>query len=648
MKRKPVLIDDILKYKFMSDVQISSDGKNVSFIVKQASADQGCYISDIYIINLINYKINRLTNSGKIIQYFWVNRGQEILYIERNENDKKGNSLYKATISNKAINKICLIPRKVLSVRNIDDSTLLYTAWVNLNNDTDSVEKDYHVLDEIPFWKNGKGFRNKCRVHLFLYNIKNKEEQELVKGYNDVTSYDYMNNQVIYSSKKYKNKENQKHELWILDLSSKISTCVSYYDYLIEIVHFLNNETVVILGTDMKKYGIRQSREVLSFNLKTKHFKNITPGWDRMIGNFVNSDCRLGLGPISRVKDNHLYLLITEGYSCYLDSINKSGKIKRVISANGSVDSFDVLYDKVVFISLREDKLQEVYLLKDNKEYQLTYLNKEIMSNREISIPKHFTFRSKNGEKIDSWIIKPFDFIDNRKYPAILMIHGGPKTVYGSIFFHELQVLTAQGYTVFYCNPHGSAGKGDAFADIHEKYGEIDYEDIMSLVDHTTEKFPFIDKNRLGVMGGSYGGFMTNWIIAHSNIFNAACSQRGISNWISKFCSTETGYFINADRGTPWEEDKGKKLWWHSPLCHADKVKTPLLLVHSEEDYNVTFFESIQMFTALRYHGVESKLVLFSGENHNLSRAGKPRNRISRLLEILSWFKKYLESQKKQ
>lgn len=409
-----------------------------------------------------------------------------------------------------------------------------------------------------------------------------------------------------------------------------------------ERLHFLNDKTIVTLGTNMKKYGIRQSREVLTFNIETTQFKNLTPGWDRMVGNFVNTDCRHKVGPITRVQDSHLYILTTEGYSCYLEQVNERGKIIRLISTVGSVDSFDVRHNKIVFVALRDNKLQEVYLLKNGKERQLTHLNREIVSNRKISIPKHFTFTVKDENNIDSWIMKPFGYEHNKKYPAILMIHGGPKTVYGSVFFHELQVLTGQGYIVFYCNPHGSAGKGDAFADIHDTYAKIDYRDIMALVDYVIENYSFIDKDRIGVMGGSYGGFLTNWIITHSNFFKVACSQRGIANWISKFCSTDTGYFMNADRGTPWEEDKGEKLWWHSPIRYSNKVKTPLLLIHSEEDYNVTFLESIQMFTALRYHGVESKLVLFSGENHNLSRTGKPRNRILRLKEILSWFNKYL------
>ena len=145
--------------------------------------------------------------------------------------------------------------------------------------------------------------------------------------------------------------------------------------------------------------------------------------------------------------------------------------------------------------------------------------------------------------------------------------------------------------------------------------------------------------------GGSYGGFMTNWVIGHTDRFRAAVSERSISNWVQKFCSTDIGYFFNHDQigATPWS-DGGEKLWWHSPLRYADRAKTPTLFIHSEQDYRCTLAEGIQMFTALRYHGVETRLVMFREENHELSRSGKPKHRIRRLEEIVAWYERHLKA----
>lgn len=165
----------------------------------------------------------------------------------------------------------------------------------------------------------------------------------------------------------------------------------------------------------------------------------------------------------------------------------------------------------------------------------------------------------------------------------------------------------------------------------------------MKFTDEAVLKYDFIDGDSLGVTGGSYGGFMTNWIIGHTDRFKAAASQRSISNWISKFCTTDIGYYFAGDQnlGNPW--DNTEKLWEHSPLKYADKVKTPTLFINSNEDYKCWMAEGLQMFTALKYHDVEARLCLFKGENHELSRSGKPKHRLRRLNEITKWFDSYLK-----
>ena len=248
---------------------------------------------------------------------------------------------------------------------------------------------------------------------------------------------------------------------------------------------------------------------------------------------------------------------------------------------------------------------------------------------------------------MDGWVIKPADFDEKKKYPGILEIHGGPRAAYGDIYYHEMQVLSAQGYFVFFTNPRGSEGYGEAFADIRGKYGTVDYEDLMYFTDLILEKYPNIDKDHLGACGGSYGGFMCNWIEGHTDRFKAICSQRSISNWVADFGASEIGVTFDANemQATPWRDTK--KMWDASPLKYADQAKTPILFIHSLQDYNCPIDQGVEMFTAMKYFHVPSRMVLFEGENHSLSRSGKPQHRVRRLQEIVRWFDIYLKGKKK-
>ena len=205
-----------------------------------------------------------------------------------------------------------------------------------------------------------------------------------------------------------------------------------------------------------------------------------------------------------------------------------------------------------------------------------------------------------------------------------------------------MQVWASEGYFVMFTNIRGSDGRGDAFADIRGKYGEDDFVNLMDFVDEVLKQYPAIDETRLCETGGSYGGFMTNWIIGHTDRFCACASQRSISNWLSFTYLSDIGFYFGTDQnGTDDMIKDYQKLWEHSPLKYADNVKTPTLFIHSDQDYRCPMPEGMQMMQALAERGVDTRLVLFHGENHELSRSGKPSHRIRRLSEITGWFRKY-------
>ncbi len=273
---------------------------------------------------------------------------------------------------------------------------------------------------------------------------------------------------------------------------------------------------------------------------------------------------------------------------------------------------------------------------------QVTNVNRQLLDEVEVVAPEAVSYESTDGYTVHGWFMKPSGYQEGEKAPMILNIHGGPHAMYANTFFHEMQLLASQGYAVLYTNPRGSHGYGQTFVNaVRGDYGGGDYRDLMAAVDGALEQFDFIDRDRLGVTGGSYGGFMTNWITGHTDRFKAAVTQRCISNWISFYGVSDIGYYfsewqIQADLGDI------DTLWKHSPLAYADQIKTPLLILHSENDYRCPIEQAEQLYIALKRKEKKTRLVRFPESDHNLSRTGKPELRLERLNHLTGWMNEYI------
>ncbi|MEW4370841.1 S9 family peptidase [Paenibacillus kandeliae] len=278
-------------------------------------------------------------------------------------------------------------------------------------------------------------------------------------------------------------------------------------------------------------------------------------------------------------------------------------------------------------------------------EMPLTHANDELLDSLLLSTPQELQVTSVDGHPLQAWLMPPVgvDYDADHKVPTVLEIHGGPHMMYGFTFVLEFQLLCSQGYAVLFTNPRGSHGYGQKFVNAcRGDYGGSDYRDLMTVTDYVLEHIDWIDPQRLGVTGGSYGGFMTNWIVGQTDRFKAAVTQRSISNWISFYGVSDIGFYFTEDQigGNPW--DKLEQLWKHSPLAYAGNVKTPILILHGEKDLRCPIEQAEQWFTALKRLGVTTRLVRFPEANHELSRSGHPQLRIQRLEQITGWFEQYL------
>ena len=654
---KKVLMEDIGEFKFLSEISYSPNGERAAFVMSRADIAENCYKSTIWLLE--NDKCRKLTSAEKESSFLWLDDQNIIFPGDRKKVCKPNETLYnKINIFGGEAEEFMIVPAKVSKIKPIsEDKFLICSSFDHYAIDISNLEgverekalaqieenKDYEVFDELPFWSNGRGVVNKKRTRLYLFDKNSREMKLLSPDFMNVGSFDYdkKSNKVVYCGNDYQWIDERNSDIYIRNLQNDEQVKVKIDGKLAVNSVFWLDDKVVFAGSDHAIYGTAQNPSQFIADPISGDFYKFAD-LDCSMGSTVGTDCSYGGGKSGKIANNAWYFSSTRGFNTAVVKLTTDGN-EEIVSpdVNGSIDCWDYHNGKFICVAMREGGLQEIYSFDENSktERKLTSFNDDYLNSHSVSKQKRFNFVDSDGVEIDGWVIEPVDYDPNKVYPAILDVHGGPKTVYGEVFFHEMQLWANRGFFVFFCNPRGGDGKGNAFADIRGKnYGVLDYNDLMEFTDKVIEAYPQIDKSKLYMTGGSYGGFMANWIIGHTNRFAAVASQRSISNFISKCLTTDIGYYHNlsAVQSDPWTSFD--EMWNRSPLKYADKCKTPTLFIQSDEDYRCWECDAIQMFTALRMHGCPARLCLFHGENHNLSRNGKPKHRIRRLKEITDWF----------
>jgi len=647
--KRPVELTDLLRYRFLSAPEFSPEGNAICFFVHQADYDNNGYLSNLWLYDLVSDSLRQLTTSGREKNFAWMPDGRSVLFTSgRNDAKKTETALYVIDVSGGEASHLRTVPRVLSSLSPLPDGSML-ALGVDEPAFDNPYDADMMLFDQVPFCSNGKGFTGRKRKRLYLYAPDGTEKQltpDLLDAENYTLSED--GKTALAWGPLFKDVRGQYSALLEIEISDgTVREVLPGTGFSCKWAGWLNGG-VLVTGSDYAAFGINEN---VKFHLvgdgKTLC---ITPGLDRGLRNSVGSDCRYGSTDLNlafSAEGGRAWFVSTDNFRSHLHTVDSTGKIEQFTSELFSVDDWRINGGRAAVVGMKGLQLQELYLADGRGERQLTHFNDWVAEECLLSVPEHVTVDNGTGEPLDGWYMKPVNFGEGKRYPAILNIHGGPKFAYGDVFFHEMQYWTSKGYAVFFCNPRGSDGKGNGFDDIRGKYGTVDYDDLMTFTDWIAKNVPFVDKDRLAVTGGSYGGYMTNWIIGHTDRFKAAASQRSISNWISKMGISDIGYYFVPDQqgADIWSDPD--KLWLHSPLKYADRAKTPTLFIHSEEDHRCELTQGLQMFTALKLHGVETEICVFRGENHELSRSGRPRPRLTRLRKMTEWFDRFLTAGEK-
>ena len=319
-------------------------------------------------------------------------------------------------------------------------------------------------------------------------------------------------------------------------------------------------------------------------------------------------------------------------------------KIRGVLTGERAVRNVSSKSGKLAYLVNDFKSLDEVYVSSadGSGERKLTRHNQALWKDLELSPVERMPYKSTDGTPIDGFLVKPIGWQEGQKYPLILSVHGGPAGQYGVDWYHEFQVYAGKGYGVFFTNPRGSTGYGEEFArGIKNNWGKMDYTDVMTGLDEALKRNSWIDAGRLGVTGGSYGGFMTNWVVGHTDRFKAAVTLRSVVNFISDD-GTRDGAYGHEEDFKGFLFDYFDQYWEASPLKYAANVKTPTLILHSDNDFRVPLEQGEQWYRALKHYGVTTELVIFPRENHNLTRTGEPKHIAESMNWQLYWFDKYI------
>jgi len=645
---KKIEIKSLYELSFLSGVQYSPDGKNVMFAKAYADEDSNGYKSDIYLYNK-ETGIKKMTGSGDVRSAQWFE--DKLLFSSRREKAKEGTtSILALDIGGGEAYNFLTVPERGARIIKIADDFILAAVSRKIDEKGEKVTEkkdplgEYTVITELPFWFNGRGVVDKTRSAIVLLDKEGNVTKQLTSdafSAGQVVISDN-NRYIAYTGQEYLDMTDRESGLFVYDVKEdKTYTIVENGKMGVGGLMFFDDDTLFYEGTTFEWPG--RSPNYFVLNLNTKASKTL-PFADAPIGSSVGTDASYGAGASMRLYNGKMYMLKTDWSHTALMEMDKDGNIKKLFDANGSISCFDINENGVYMIAMLDMKPGELYHLDINtgELTQITSYNEEFVKEHFISKPEYFTFTSDEGVELEGFVIKPYGYEEGKKYPAVFEIHGGPKVAFGAVFHHEMQCLASKGYFVFYTNPRGSDGRGEDFANITEKLGYDDYRDLMAVFDEVLKRYPDICEKRVGIAGGSYGGFMCNWMVGHTDRFAAAASQRSISNYLTKALTTDIGFNHNMSQlGTnPWKDFD--TFWEHSPLKHAPNAVTPTLFIQSDEDYRCWMSDAIQMYTALKLNNVDTKVALFKGENHELSRSGKPKNRESRLMEIISWFDKYM------
>ncbi len=644
-KKSGMRPEDVYELTSVSDPRVSPDGLTCAFVLTTIDRDESKYASSIWLVATDGSGEPRRFTYGdrRDASPRWSPDGTRLAFVSNRETEKAA-QIYVICLDGGEATKLTDLKESAEDIAwSPDGSHIAFTSRVRAaayDEEEDRKRAPRHFTT-LKYKLESVGWIADRPKHLFVVPADNSAEpKQLTDGGHQHNSPNWSPDglHIAFTAARHKNWDiDVVNDIYVIAAKGGRPKKITRTQDGCSLPSFSADGTRIAYNCTPGRDGTRHTH-VGVVHLETRDTKLLSTSLDRNCLPFM---------PIWISPKQILFAVEDHGNNA-LYTVPASGARKSTAALEGKVlrlAGHDIAGGVGVHVQTTPTALPELYC----GDKQLTNFGKGFRKQRELVKPQRFTARSADGTVVEAWIMKPAGWRPGKKYPVLLNIHGGPFTQYGNTFFDEFQVQCGAGYVVVYCNPRGSSGYSqDWGAAINgpklggSGWGTVDYEDVIAVIDTALKKFEFCDRKRVGVMGGSYGGYMTSWIVGHTDRFKAACSERAVNFWPSMHGSSDFGWPFAAQFGTSVIDDYDG--WTKmSPLAYAENITTPLLIMHSENDLRCPIEQAEQLFTILRLLEHDVEFVRFPAESHELTRSGSPVHRVQRFEILLDWFARKLK-----
>jgi dipeptidyl aminopeptidase/acylaminoacyl peptidase len=665
MPKHPITIDDLAQIKLAGDPQLSPDGTTVAYTVKLTNVEKNKYFTHLWLQPIADDTPRQFT-FGEVSDTAprWSPDNQSIAFI-RNKDRKSqvwllsvdgGEPRALSEMPDGGISDLHWSPNGKQLAFAFRPAAAGWTRDANKKREESGKSKPPRIINHPRYRLDGEGFHDE-RQHVWVCDTVSGKAIQISNGDYDDSAITWSpdSRTIAFASNRVPDADRHSYrsDIWLVPARGgkpkRLETPVGSKAGL---AWSPNGKTIAYIGTNASDDPWPPKNAYLWVAPVSRGKARCLSGaLDRSVGDSTLGDVREAASgsPVWSGDSGRLIVTVSDTGSAHLYAVDVASAKWTPLTSDAR-DAIGLTADssgsRIAALIGTPVHPPEVFVgdLSSTKLSlrRLSKLTDAWLDTVQISKPDEFWVTQPDGARIQGWELRPPNFNAKRKYPCLLYVHGGPHGQYGNTFFHELQWHAARGYIVIYSNPRGSNGRDTEFgACIHRDWGNLDFLDVMAMADYAEAK-PYVDAKRMAIAGGSYGGFMTNWAVGHTNRFKVGVTDRSICNWLSMVGTSDVPPPPGAYwPGVPWGEDM-QRGWDMSPLKYVNQVRTPLLIIHSEGDLRCPISQSEEWFTALKWLKQEAVFVRYPPEtSHGLSRNGPIDLRFDRLQRIGSWLDKY-------